>query len=202
MSDTNDAGGTAGGGQNNDVADQNQGGDGKNTTGGASSSSGRQSQDASASSGSEKTFTQADVDRILAERLGRTKQQHEADLAKARENAAKPLQQQLDDLRKDLADRDAKDVVKAGRLALSSVKTLLAEQGIKADDVKDILGKFDPVSLLKDGEPDEAEIAKFARGLARVAGRPTPDPDQGENGSGSSPRTMGDVMRDMARNRR
>jgi hypothetical protein len=204
----NGDGGNAGGGQNNDGGAQNQGGDGKNTnSGGAGSSTGQQQNQGGQSntgsgSGSEKTFTQADVDRILAERLGRTKQQHDADLAKARENASKPLQQQLDELTKKLNDRQTADVERNGKLALSQVYSQLAEAGVKKSDVEGLLKRFDAKALLKDGEPDDAAIAEFAKDLARTAGQIAPDLDQGQGGSGSSPQTMGDFMRQMARNRR
>lgn len=205
----NGDGGNAGGGQNNDGGAQNQGGDGKNTNGGgAVSSAGQQNQGGQGAgssgdgTGSEKTFTQADVDRILAERLGRTKQQHDADLAKARENASKPLQQQLDELTKKLSDRQTADVERNGKLALSQVYSQLAEAGVKKSDVEGLLKRFDAKALLKDGEPDDAAIAEFAKDLARTAGQIPPDLDQGQGGSGSSPQTMGDFMRQMARNRR
>lgn len=200
----NGDGGNAGGGQNNDDGAQNQGGDGKNNDGGAGSQAGQQQNQGTGSGGSggEKTFTQADVDRLISERLGRSKQQHEADLAKARENASKPLQEQLDAVTKRLTAREAADVERNGKLALSQVYSQLAEDGIRKSDVEGLLKRFDAKSLLKDGEPDEAAIGEFAKELARTAGRIPPDPDQGQNGSGSSPQTMGDFMRQMARNRR
>jgi hypothetical protein len=191
--------GDAGKGSTTDGAQQ---GDGKNQQqtgdrGGSNSQTGAASQGAS-----DRTFTQADVDRIVQERLNRAKQQHDADVATARDNATKPLQNQLDELRKSLSDRDSKDVERNGKLALAAVHTLLAEAGINKSDVADVLEPFDPKRLLKDGEPDDKAIEKFARGLSKVAGRITPDLDQGQGGSGDSPQTMGDVMRQMARNRR
>jgi hypothetical protein len=197
----NGDGGNAGGGQNNDGGTQNQGGDGKNTDGGGTSSStGQQQNQGSQGNGDgEKTFTQADVDRLISERLGRSKQQHENDLAKARENASKPLQEQLDAVTKRLTAREAADVERNGKLALSQVYSQLAEDGIRKSDVEGLLKRFDAKSLLKDGEPDESAIAEFAKELARTAGRIPPDPDQGQNGSGNSPQTMPDFMRRLAR---
>ncbi|MGW4487864.1 hypothetical protein ACWEOE_28950 [Amycolatopsis sp. NPDC004368] len=203
MSDDNGAGNGGQGQQNNDGGAQNQGGDGKNQgTGGAGSASAGTGS-GSGTQGSDKAFTQADVDRIIADRLGRAKEKFDADLAAAKDSATKPLQEQLNELRKSLSDRDVRDVERNGRLAMSAVQTLLAERGIPKKDVEEVLDGIDPKKkLLKDGEPDEEAIAKFANGLARVAGRATFDPDQGQNGSGEQPQTMADFMRHMARNRR
>jgi hypothetical protein len=41
---------------------------------------------------------------------------------------------------------------------------------------------IDPVAVLRDGKPDEAAINKLAKSLVRVAGRATPDRDQGRRG--------------------
>lgn len=205
MSDTTSTGGDAGQGTNTDGGAQNQGGDGKNQQqSGDRGSSGQGGQSGSGAQGaSDKTFTQAELDDIVAKRIARERQKYaDYDDLKAAADASKPLGDQVSKLQKDLAARDAKDAERNGKLALSTVHALLAEQGIRKDDVKDVLDRFDPKSLLKDGEPDDDAITTFARGLARVAGRTTPDPDQGQGGSGSSPQTMGDFMRQMARNRR
>jgi hypothetical protein len=201
---TTSTGGDAGQGKNNDGAGQ-QGGDGKTITssGTGSGSDSGTSSTTSQQGKSEPTFTQADVNRLIEDRLARERKKYaDYDDLKSQVDASKPLSEQVSKLQKDLAARDARDVERNGKLAMSTVHALLAEQGIRKDDVKDVLEPFDPKTLLKDGEPDDEAIARFARGLARVAGRVTADPDQGQNGTGSSPQTMGDFMRQMARNRR
>jgi hypothetical protein len=208
----NGDGGSAGGGTNNDGGAQNQGGDGKGTNGtggGANSSTGtgqQQNQGGQGNQGGsgsgEHTFTQADVDRIVKDRLARDKQQHDAALATARDNATKPLQEQLDAVTKRLTDREAADAERNGKLALATVYSQLADAGVKKDDVKDVLEAFDPKRLLKDGELDDDAITKLAKSLAKVAGRIDADADQGRRGNGEKAESMGDVMRNMARSRR
>lgn len=206
----NGDGGNAGGGtNNNDGGAQNQGGDGRGTGGGSNSAAGtgqQQNQGGQSNQGGsgsgDKTFTQADVDRLIGDRLAREKQKHDTDLATARENASKPLQEQLNAVTKRLTDREAADVERNGKLALATVYSQLADAGVMKDDVKDVLDTFDPKRLLKDGELDDAAITKFAKGLAKVAGRIDADADQGHRGNGEKAETMGDVMRNMARSRR
>jgi hypothetical protein len=203
MTDTTSTGGDAGQGTT-DGAGQ-QGGDGKTTT---SSGTGSGSDSGSASSTSqqgksEQTFTQDAVNRMIEDRLARERKKYaDYDDLKAAADKSKPLEERVTKLQQQLSERESREIERNGKLAMSTVHALLAEQGIRRDDVKDVLEPFDPKRLLKDGEPDDEAIARFARGLARVAGRPAPDVDQGQNGSGSSPQTMGDVMRRMARDRR
>lgn len=122
------------------------------------------------------------------------------DRAKANKGAVEEkatLQQQLEKLRSDLADRDQRDIERAGRLAMSQVRSGLAEAGIKADDVKDLLDEFDPTRLLKDGEPNDEAIGRIVGALRRTAGRPSPDPDQGKRGD-SAPNDMNALIRRAA----
>jgi hypothetical protein len=145
----------------------------------------------------EATFKQEDVERIVAERLARERKKFSDydDLKKAA-NQSKPLQEQLDALTAQLAAREAADVEKNGRLALAQVHTLLADNGIKREDVKGVLDRFDPVQLLADGQPDEKAIGEFATALSRVAGRAAPDFDQGKKGG--EPSDMNSMIRRMA----
>jgi hypothetical protein len=173
------------------------------STTGSGSDSGSSSTTTKQQGKSEPTFTQADVDRVVADRIARERKKYaDYDDLKSQVDASKPLEERVAKLQKDLADRDTKDLDRNGKLAMSTVHALLAEQGIRKEDVKDVFDNVDPKSLLKDGEPDDEAIARFARGLARVAGRATPDLDQGQNGNGEKPQTMGDLMRQMARNRK
>jgi hypothetical protein len=122
------------------------------------------------------------------------------DRAKANKGAveqAQTLQQQLEQLRFDLADRDQRDIERAGRLAMTQVRSALAEAGIKPDDVKDLLDEFDPLRLLKDGEPNDEAIGRIVGALRRTAGRPSADPDQGQRGDGA-PQDMNALIRRAA----
>lgn len=111
------------------------------------------------------------------------------------------LQQQLDEMKKALAERDVRDTERAGRLAMSQLQAGLAKAGIEPDDVKDVLGELDPTRLLKDGEPNPEAISRIVGGLSKAAGRPTADQDQGKK-SGAAPKSMGALMREMAQGRR
>lgn len=119
---------------------------------------------------------------------------------RARQNAdaaskAKTVEEQLGELRKSLADRDAADVVRNGRLAKMQVQAKLAEAGFSSDDVSGLLEHVDTSSLLKDGEPDNGAIGKLAESLAKVGGRATPDRDQGRRSSSDAPQDMNSLIR-------
>lgn len=106
------------------------------------------------------------------------------------------LDQQLADFRKEMAERDERDVQRSGKTALAQLKAELAQAGVKWDDVDEPL-RPDPVRLLNDGEPDEDAIGKYAAALAKHAGRPTPDHDQGQRG-GEGPSDMNALIRRAA----
>lgn len=121
---------------------------------------------------------------------------------RARENASavtqsKTLQQQLDEMKSQLAERDASEVERNGKLALSGVHTRLAEAGITRSDVAGLLDLVDPTGLLADGQPDDEAIDKLANSLLKVAGRASPDPDQGKHG-GNAPMDMNAIIRRAA----
>lgn len=111
------------------------------------------------------------------------------------------LQQQLDQMKQELSERDVRDVERNGRMAMTQVRSALAESGVRADDVKDLLAEIDPARLLKDGEPDDAAINRVVGALCRTAGRPTADPDQGR-GSTGGPTDMNTLFRQKLRDRR
>jgi len=122
---------------------------------------------------------------------------------RARTNAeaatkAKTVEQQLDDLRKAMAERDVADVARAGRLALTQVHARLAEAGLARGDVDGLLELVDPMSLLADGEPDDKAIDKLAKSLSRIAGRTTPDRDQGRGRGSGGPVDMNTLIRRQA----
>lgn len=95
---------------------------------------------------------------------------------------AKTVEEQLAELNKKLTERDAADLTRSGRLAVTQVQANLASSGFKPDDVAGLLDLIDPSVLLTDGEPDKAAIDKLTKSLIKVGGRVTPDPDQGRKG--------------------
>lgn len=122
------------------------------------------------------------------------------DRAKANKTAADQLptlQQQLDDMKQTLTDRDLRDVERAGKLAVTQVRSALSDAGVKAEDVKELLDEIDPSRLLKDGEPDEKAIERIVGALRKAAGRPTPDQDQGKRSS-TAPTDMNALIRRAA----
>jgi hypothetical protein len=121
---------------------------------------------------------------------------------RAKENAqaaakAKSVEEQIEELRSQLAERDVADVERNGRLAMTQVHAALAEAGIKKSDVEGLLELVDPTTLLTDGEPNEKAINKLAASLTKVAGKVTPDRDQGRKG-GNAPPNMNDIIRRAA----
>lgn len=147
---------------------------------------------------SDSTFTQADVERIVNERLARERKKY-ADYGDLKERASKAqtVEEQLEGLRKVMADRDIADVKRNERLALAQVRTQVASAGFKPDDVADLFAAIDPSFLLTDGEPDEKAIEKLARSITKAAGRASPDPDQGRKG-GDGPVDMNTLIRRAA----
>jgi hypothetical protein len=144
------------------------------------------------------TFTQADVERIVKQRLERERSKY-ADYGdlKAKAAQAKTVEQQLEELRTQLGDRDKRDLERNGRLAVAQLNTRLAEAGIKGEDVAGLVKRLSPADLLVDGEPDDKAIAELAESLVKVAGRATPDPDQGKKG-GKAPLDMNQLIRRAA----
>jgi hypothetical protein len=121
---------------------------------------------------------------------------------RAKQNAqaatkAKTVEQQLADLQAQLAERDKRDVERSGRLAMSRLDAHLAEAGIKREDVQGLLKRIKGSDLLTNGEPDDAAIGELAESLKKIAGRATPDPDQGAKG-GKGPLDMNALIRRAA----
>jgi len=134
-----------------------------------------------------------------AERWKAMSRKHE-ERAKANADAAagaRTVEQQLEDMRKVIADRDVADVARNGRMAMTTVQAQLAGQGFSPDDVAGLLEQIDPVRLLKDGEPDDGAIKKLVESLIKVGGRSTPDRDQGQRG-GNGPMDMNALIRRRA----
>lgn len=152
--------------------------------------------------------------KALAEEVGMTPSEVKKKLGHARTwekrandnvDAAKQLptmQQQLDELKQELSERDVRDVERNGRMAMTQVRSALAEAGVRVDDVKDLLAEISPDRLLKNGEPNDEAINRVVGALCRTAGRPTADPDQGRGGTASGPSDMNTLFRQKLRERR
>lgn len=154
---------------------------------------------------SDDTDWRAEADRMSKEasKWKALARKHEGTARQRSEAASKAqtLEEQVAELRKQMAERDAAYTERynerSARLAMSQVRTQLAEAGIKPADVAEILEGYDPKALLEDGEPNDAAISKLAKSLAKVAGRVQPDHDQGRKG-GSAPPNMNDLIRRAA----
>lgn len=155
----------------------------------------------SADTGEELATLRAQLEAALkdGEKWKATSRKHEG---RAKENAdaaskAKTVEQQLEDVRKQLGDQAQRDAERNGRLALSQVETQLAAAGFNAADLKGLLSRIPPTSLLSEGEPDEKAIDELAKSLIKVGGRTTPDRDQGRRG-GDAPVDMNTLIRRAA----
>lgn len=115
-------------------------------------------------------------------------------LRKRLETQSQSWQKRLENLEKQLTDREARDLERQSQIALTKVHTELAEAGLKRDDISGLLELIDSKSLLTDGEPNGEAISKLAQSLTRIAGRTTPDLDQGRKG-GESPVDMNALLR-------
>jgi hypothetical protein len=121
---------------------------------------------------------------------------HEAQ-AKANTKQAKTIEQQVADLQKQLSEREQRDVERSSRLAMARLDAQLAQGGIERSDVEGLLKRIKGADLLADGEPDDAAIGELAESLKKIAGRATPDPDQGKRG-GKGPLDMNQMIRRAA----
>jgi hypothetical protein len=158
-------------------------------------------QDSDADTGSDGKNWEAEVARLSkeAEKWRSLARKHEG---RAKENAdaaakAKSVEDQIAELRSQLAERDIADVERNGRMAMTQVHAALAEAGIKKADAAGFLELVDPTTLLTDGQPDEKAIGKLAESVKKLAGRVTPDFDQGRKG-GNAPPNMNDLIRRAA----
>jgi len=114
---------------------------------------------------------------------------------KSAADTAKTLEQQVEELRGSLAKREQADAERNAKLAMSQVKSALADKGVRMEDVKDLLAEIDPAARLLDGgDVDDQAVERLAASLARAAGRPAPDPDQGRKG-GTPPSDMNQLIR-------
>lgn len=134
-----------------------------------------------------------------AEKWQKLARKHEG---RAKQNAeaatkARTIEQQVADLQAQLAERDKRDVERSSRLAMARLDAQLAKAGIDRGDVEGLLKRIKGADLLADGEPDDAAIGELAESLTKIAGRATPDPDQGKQG-GKAPLDMNQLIRRAA----
>lgn len=138
----------------------------------------------------------AEQARADAEKWKSQSRKHE-DRAKANADAAskaKTVEEQLADMQQRLADREAADEKAATERAVESLTARMVRAGMSDADAAEFAGDIDPKRLMADGKPDLKAIEAVANRLAKVAGRPSPDPDQG-NKTGSAPADMSSLIR-------
>jgi hypothetical protein len=105
--------------------------------------------------------------------------------------SAQTLQQQLDAVTTTLAERDTADIERELRTARKSLRAELIELGIESADADDAIELVDLAKVLKDNVADDKLITATAKRLAKVAGRATPDRDQGQGGNGQQSQGAG-----------
>lgn len=129
-----------------------------------------------------------------------TSRKHEDQAKKNRDDARakQTVEEQLEGLRRDIADRDAADIASRAEMAAEKLHAKLVRGSLSDDDATALVGLIDPTRLLVDGKPDPGEIDKVAKSLTKTVARPAPDPDQGRRG-GAPPRDMNQLFRDAAR---
>lgn len=180
-----------------------------NGTGGTDPGSSSSGSDGAGSSGDgssgSRTFTQEDVDRLIEDRLKRERKRY-ADYddlkakAKAADEAGKAnqtLEEKLEALQREQAERDAAAVQEKADLAAERLHAKLVRGGLSDDDATALVGTIDSLRLLSDGKPDTDEIEKVAKTLTKIGTRASADPDQGKGGGGSPP-SMNDMIRAAA----
>lgn len=112
--------------------------------------------------------------------------------------AKQSVEEQLEQMRADLAERDTAAVEERAGIATEKLHAKLVRGGISDDDAASLIGAIDPMRLLDDGKPDNKEIERLAKSLTKIATRPAADADQGRKG-GDSPRSMNQIIRDAAK---
>ena len=112
--------------------------------------------------------------------------------------AKQSVEEQLEQLRADLAERDSAAIEERAGIATEKLHAKLVRGGISDDDATSLLAAIDPMRLLEDGKPDSKEIDRLAKSLTKIATRPAADADQGRKG-GDSPRSMNQIIRDAAK---
>jgi hypothetical protein len=138
----------------------------------------------------DKTFTQADLDRIVADRLARAKPKDYDDLKAAKAELDKIRESQQSDTEKavNAAKKETEDAVRAEvrrERVLDRVEVLAAKDFADAEDARLRLEKRADDFVTKDGTVDadaiKAALAELLKGKPHLSanGRPKGDADQG-----------------------
>lgn len=156
-----------------------------------------------------KTFTQDELDIEVDKRLARERKKTADkyadydELKKAaaeRDKAAKAnqtLEERVEALQREQADRDAAAVAEKADLASERLHAKLVRAGFTDDDATNLVETIDPLRLLDDGKPSATEIDKVAKTLSKLGNRSQADPDQGSRGGNAAP-SMNELIRQAA----
>lgn len=192
-------------------ADDKSGGGGGNTSGGGGDKSQNRDRNGRSERGADRDdkndgYSQEDVDRIVKDRLDRERKKYSDydDLkAKAKKSdedakAKQTVEEQLEQLRKDMADRDAAATAEKAEIATDRLHSKLVRGGLSDDDASTLVGTIDAFRLLEEGKPNGSEIDRISKALLKIGTRQAPDRDQGRKG-GDAPPSMNEIIRTAAK---
>jgi hypothetical protein len=156
-----------------------------------------------------KTFTQEELDRELDKRLKRERAKYAdydelkkaAGEAAAKAKANETLEQRVESLQREQAERDAAAVQEKADLAAERLHAKLVRGGLSDGDATALVETIDPLRLLADGRPSAQEIDKVAKTLTKIGTRSQADPDQGARGGNAAP-SMNELIRAAANRNR
>lgn len=175
------------------------------TSGGAESTTKSTKSSGSASGKASETDTsdlQAQIDKLTAD-LDKWRSQARKNETRAKENAdavkeKQTVEEQLQQLQKDMADRDAAAVSEKAEIAGDRLHAKLVRGGLSDEDATTLVGTIDAFRLLDEGKPDTKEIDRLAKSLLKIGTRQAPDRDQGAKG-GDAPPSMNQMIREAAK---
>jgi hypothetical protein len=156
-----------------------------------------------------RTYTQADLDKAIEKRLARERKKYadyddlkaKATEADASRKANQTLEERIEEMQREQAERDAAAVSEKADTAVEKLHAKLVRGGFSDDDATALTETIDPLRLLDDGKPSTEEINKVAKTLTKIGKRSQSDPDQGARG-GAPATSMNDMIRQAAgRNR-
>jgi hypothetical protein len=146
----------------------------------------------------EKTFSQADIDRVVADRLAREKAKY-ADYADLKKKAAAAMTEQERAVAEaEQRGRSAAQVAVGSRLVKAEFKSLGAEAGIAKDALDGFLEYADLARFVaEDGEPDVKAIGNAVKRLGTNKNSST-NYDGGARTSADKPNDMNALIRQRA----
>lgn len=187
--------------ENDDYDPDDDGGDGNdstpqggNDTSGTSGSAGGE--------GDERRYTREELEKTVERRLKREREKYRdydqlKQQAQERQQANQTLEQQVEQLRREQADRDAAAVQEKADLAAERLHSKLVRGGLSDSDAGTLVESIDSLRLLEDGKPSKTAIDKIAKALVKVGTRAAADQDQGQKGGSAVP-TMNELIRSAA----